>query len=137
MKTLLVLEEDQEGRKALAKVLKKQGYGVLQARDTSAALEHIDSRQVDLVLAGATNHDRSEFLADLRGERPLLPVVFLTDYCEPESRLRGFRYGPFCMSRRLHFYINMRPIGLHELTFLIRMVLGRRIRGRREDLVAA
>lgn len=137
MKTLLLLEEDTEARKVLAKVLKKRGFGVLQAKDEPSALGLASSKSVHMVLAGATGRDRTEFLADVREGHPNLPVVFLTDYCEPESRLRGLVYGAFSVSRRLNFYINMRPIVFHELELLIRMVLGRRQRSRRMDLVAA
>lgn len=127
MRNLLLLEEDAEGRGALARVLKKRGFLVAQAKDQSAALSHLSSaRPVDLVLAGATYRDRVDFLSDLRESRPNLPIIFLSDYCAPESRLRGLTYGAFSMSRRHNFYINMRPVGLDELERLIRIVLGKR-----------
>jgi DNA-binding response OmpR family regulator len=122
---VLLLEEDSEGRESLARVLKKRGFAVLQTGDESSALDILSSTSlIDVVIAGASDLDRLEFLADVREQRPHLPVVFLADYCGPESKLRGILYGAFSMSRRLNFYINMRPIGLTELDRLLRVIVG-------------
>src|SRR3990172_5978508 len=116
MKKGVLLEEGSEGRESLARVLKKRGFAVLQTGDESSALDMLSSiSQIDVVIAGASDRDRLEFLADVREERPHLPVVFFSGYCGPESKLRGILYGAFSMSRRLNFYLNMRPIGLTEL----------------------
>ena len=127
MKRVLLLEEDREGREVLARQLKRRGFFVVQAGSTTAALASLaGSMPVDLVITGITDRDRTEFLSDLRGCRPDLPVIFLSDYCAPESRLRGALYGAFLMSRALLFFINTRPIGLHELDRMIRIILQKR-----------
>lgn len=122
MNNLLLLEEDKEARESLARLLKKKGFAVYQAESESSALWSISSRRIDLVIAGASERDRCEFLADLRELSRHIPVVFLADFCGPEARLRGLAYGPFSMSRRLNFYLNMRPIILTELVRLIRLI---------------
>ncbi len=137
MKNLLLLEEDLEGRESLARLLKKKGFCVIQAADEAAALTALGSAgSLDLVLAGATNRDRSEFLADLRERDVHLPVIFLADYCGPESRLRGL-FGAFSVSRNLNFYINTRPVGLQELERMIRIAMNRRADGCAVPLAAA
>ena len=114
MKNLLLLEEDQEGREALAKVLRKRGFTVRQARDEATALAILAaSPPMDMVLAGATERDRSEFLADVRERKPQVPVIFLSDYCGPEARLRGLAFGAFTMSRSLNFYQHCPVSKLH------------------------
>lgn len=138
MKNVLLLEEDAEGREALAKVLRKRGYRVAQAVDERSAIELLEAAaSVDVVLAGATERDRLEFLADVRDRWPQLPVVFLSDYCGPEAKLRSLVFGAFCVSRRLNFYMNMRPVDLHELDRLLVLVLGRKRAGAGRQLVAA
>ncbi len=138
MKNLLLLEEDREGRESLAKVLRKRGFTVRQAEDEASALAILGaSPPVDVVLAGATERDRTEFLADVREGSSQVPVIFLSDYCGPESKLRGLAFGAFTMSRSLNFYINMRPVGLHELERLIHIVIGRGHTGRSAELIAA
>jgi DNA-binding response OmpR family regulator len=127
MERVLLLEEDSEGRESLARVLRKRGFGVLQAGDESSALGIVSSASpLDVVIAGASYQDRLEFLADVREQRPDLPLVFLADYCGPESKLRGLRYGAFSLFRRLNLYINMRPIGLNELERLLRNIVNHR-----------
>ena len=126
MKNLLLLEEDVEGRETLARILKQRGFRVMQAGDEMAALTTISSAlPIDLVLAGAATFDRSEFLSDMREVRPLLPIMFLTEYCDPEARLRALRYGPFMLSRKLNFYLNVRPVRLTELDRMVRIILSR------------
>ncbi len=138
MKHVLLLEEDGEGRESLARVLKKRGFAVLQTGDETSALDILSSTSlIDVVIAGASDRDRLEFLADVREQRPHLPVVFLADYCGPESKLRGIRYGAFSMSRSLNFYLNMRPIGLTELDRLLRDIVGDRRTESVRSLVAA
>jgi len=124
MRHLLLLEEDIEGREVLARILRKKGFIVMQAKDQFDALTLVVSARVDLVLAGATYRDRTDFLSDLRESRADLPVIFLTDYSGPEAKVPGIKYGPFSMSRNLKFYVNMRPIGLNELDRMIRIALG-------------
>ena len=127
MTRVLLLEEDREGREVLGRILKKKGFSVVQAGNASTALAAISSKMpLDLVIAGITDTDRTVFLSDLREEKPDLPVIFLSDYCAPESRLRGALYGAFLMSRALHFYINTRPVGLHELVRMIGIILHQR-----------
>jgi DNA-binding response OmpR family regulator len=126
MKRVLLLEEDGEGRATLARILKKKGFNIIPAKDDAAAITVLASpMNIDLIIAGATERDRSEFLADVRTCRLDLPVIFLSDYCGPEARLRGLAFGPFSMSRTQNFYINVRPVAFHELDRLIRMVLSR------------
>ncbi len=138
MKRVLLLEEDSEARESLARVLKKRGFVVLQTGDESSAVDIISSASlIDVVIAGASYRDRLAFLADVREQRPNLPVVFLADYCGPESKLRGLRYGAFSVSRNLNVYINMRPIGLNELDRLLRIIGGNRRTERTRNLVAA
>lgn len=132
MKTLVLLEEDREGRETLSGVLRQMGYSVIPAGSEEAALKAVgSSRTVHLVLAGAADRDRLAFLADVREQRPRMPVLLLSDYCEPESRLRGLLYGAFAALSRRNVYINVRPFSLVELAGLLRCVLrGRRTSGK-------
>ena len=137
MKSLLLLEEDFEGRETLSKMLRSRAFRVFPAEHEAAALTVLDSdHSVDLVLAGTTHRDRLEFLSDLRERQHSVPVVFLTDHCDAESRLRGL-FGGFYVSRRLNFYINTRAIEFYELDRLIRIVLNPQRTGCVADIRAA
>ncbi len=123
MKTILVLEEDLEGRDALSAMLRRKGFRVCQAEHEAAALEALGPGcPVDLVLAGATDRNRSDFLACLRSQRPSMPVVLLADCSDAVSR-KQLLSGGFWLSRRLNFYMNTRPVDFNELDRLIRIAL--------------
>lgn len=122
MKSILLLEEDVEGREILTKMLRRRGYRVMPAEHEAAAFDVLEAGSpVDLILAGATYRSRLEFLADLREQSRSLPVVFLTDHRDAESRLGGL-VGGFYVSSKLNLYLNTRPIEFSELDRLIRSV---------------
>lgn len=123
MKNLLLIEEDIEGREVLARILTARGFRVMKATNESAALTVIGSViPVDVVIAGATTRDRSDFLADLRRERPHVPVVFLMNAGRAGSA-SPLSSGPFSLSRKLNFYVNRRSVGIDELDWLIRIII--------------
>jgi CheY-like chemotaxis protein len=123
MKTILVLEEDAEGREVLSKMLRRKGFRVYSVEHEAAAFAALGSgRPIDLVLAGATDRNRADFLALLRARRPSMPAVFLADCGDAVSRERLLS-GGFRLSRSLNFYMNTRPIDFNELDRLIRIAL--------------
>ncbi len=121
---ILLLEENNEGREVLARILKKNGFSVLQAENPATALRMLRSAlPLNLMIAGAAGRDRTEFLSDMRHVRRDLPAIFLADYCKPESVARSPRYGAFLVSRAFRFSLNTRPISLDELHRMIRIAL--------------
>ena len=122
MKSIMLLEEDFDGREILSKMLRQRGYRVMPAEHEAAALAVLDSGSpVDLVLAGATFRDRLEFLARLREQSRSVSIVFLADHHASESSLPGL-VGGFYVSPKFNLYLNTRPIEFHELDRLIRSV---------------
>ncbi len=123
MKSILVLEEDVEGRAVLSNMLRRRGFRVYPVGHETSAFAALDSdRHIDLVLTGATDRDRTDFLAGLRVRRPSMPAIFLTSCQDAVSRERLLS-GGFSMSHSLNFYMNTRPVDLHELDRLIRIAL--------------
>ncbi len=123
MKNLLLIEEDPEGRDVLARILTARGFRVMKAMNESTALTVLGTVvPVDIVIAGATTRDRADFLADLRKERPRVPVIFLMNAGRPAA---GSHHSsdPFSLSRKLNFYINRRSVGIDELDWLIRIII--------------
>ncbi len=123
MKTILVLEEDPEGREALAAMLRQRGFRVYQAGHEAAAFAALGPGcSIDLVLAGATDQNRTDFLAYLRARRHSVPVVLLAN-CDDAVSRKQLLSGGFWQSSRLNFYMNIRPIDFNELDRLIRIAL--------------
>jgi DNA-binding NtrC family response regulator len=123
MYTILVLEEDLEGREVLSTMLRRMGYRVCKAEQEAPALAALGPGfSIDLVIAGATDQNRIDFLACLRAQRPSMPVVLLAACGDALSRKQLLSSG-FWLSRRLNFYMNTRPIDFNELDRLIRIAL--------------
>jgi two-component system, cell cycle sensor histidine kinase and response regulator CckA len=79
-----VVEDEDELRQAVSKLLRKRGFGVVEARDGRAAVDLFRANQqtidvvlLDLTLPGMTGR---EVLEELRRLRPDLKVIITTAY---------------------------------------------------------
>ena len=123
--TLLLVEDEALIRFALKDFLGKQGFRVLAAADSAAALElaagahgGIDALVSDVVLPGIGGRE----LADrLRAGRPTLPCIFMSAH-EEETLVEQGR-----LERGAHYL--EKPFDLPALGALLRLVLGQGARG--------
>ena len=95
--TILLAEDDESVRKMVAKLLRQQGYTVLETGNAHEALplgEHYDGPIhmliSDVVMPGMSG---PELAKRLRKRRPGLPVLFLTGYADRATMQSGVR-GP-------------------------------------------
>jgi len=83
---VLVVEDDAAVRELMADLLRDQGYDVVEAADGPNALEvadragALDLLVTDMVMPGGMNG--AALAARLRGERPGLPVLFVSGYSD-------------------------------------------------------
>ena len=83
---VLVVEDDAAVRELMAGLLRDQGYDVVEAADGPNALEvagragALDLLVTDMVMPGGMNG--AALAARLRGERPGLPVLFVSGYSD-------------------------------------------------------
>ena len=105
--TILLVEPDPETRKLAAFMLAKQGYTVLEARNTAEAFGLYQERgkRVDLLLTEASRCDVNglELARVLEAKDPGLPVVYLSDSANRrltrriETRTKRVLQRPFTM----------------------------------------
>jgi CheY-like chemotaxis protein len=83
-RTLLVVEDEDHLRQAVARMLRKRGYTILEVGDGSSAigLLRADSRRVDLILLdmtipGASTHD---VVQEAASSRPDIRVIVTSTY---------------------------------------------------------
>ncbi len=78
---ILIAADGRLIRSQLQKVLAREGYNILLAKDGSEALEIISSRKVDVVLSDMNLSKSSglELLQSLKRERPEIGVVMMID----------------------------------------------------------
>jgi CheY-like chemotaxis protein len=77
---LLVCDDSPVERRALAHVLRKNGYEVDEADDGQSALHHLQHRNIDLLLLDLNLPEMDGFgvLTYLQKHRPTLPIILLS-----------------------------------------------------------
>jgi len=118
MKTILLIEDDDDLLKSLAEILRRFGYHVVAMSDAESALAHIrGGAAIDLVVTDdrMPGMHGSEFVTVFRKAKPAVPVIMLTGYGGVESYLRSISNGVF-------EYIN-KPVLAIELQRIVQAAL--------------
>ncbi|MBL9139942.1 MAG: response regulator transcription factor [Verrucomicrobiales bacterium] len=97
MKTVLVIEDEPEMRRNIARLLKLEGYDAVSAEDGRAGLDAIRKRRPDLILCDVMmpGMDGHEVLRTLRADPSLhsIPFIFLTAKGEKSDQRGGMNLG--------------------------------------------
>ncbi|TFV38273.1 response regulator transcription factor [Bradyrhizobium frederickii] len=117
---ILVVDDDPEIRKLLARYIESQSLRVVLASNCSEMRERLAAEQVDLVVLDVMLPDGSGLDAcrDLRAKRNMIPVILLTALKEDVDRIVGLEMGA-------DDYLG-KPFNPRELVARIRAVLRRR-----------
>ncbi len=117
---ILVVDDDPEIRKLLARYIESQGFRVLLAENCRELREQLATHHVDLVVLDVMLPDGSGLDAcrDLRAERSNVPIILLTALKEDVDRIIGLEIGA-------DDYLG-KPFNPRELIARIRAVLRRR-----------
>jgi len=79
---IMVVEDDRLNRALLSKVLRQEGYQVLEACDGDLALKILQAFPCDLVITDFLMPilNGIEFVRQLRSLQPQIPIIFITGY---------------------------------------------------------
>ena len=126
---LLLVDDDEAFRKALARELSRVGYEVATADSGAAALDRIAEREPDVVLLDLRLPDRDglEVLEAIRATSPGSDVIMLTGHGSIDTAIQSVRAGAFD-------YI-AKPCPLDELEVRIGRALERQSLRRRASLL--
>jgi len=115
--TILVVDDEHLIRWSMEQVLRREGFGVVQAGTGADALRLAQAESADLVLLDIQlpDADGLEVLERLRAGDPDLPVIMITAHGGVESAVRAMKLGA-------HDYI-IKPVNFEELTIAIRKAL--------------
>jgi DNA-binding response OmpR family regulator len=116
---ILIVDDDPEIRKLLARYLESQSFRVLLAGTRGELLEQMDSHRVDLIVLDVMLPDGSglDICRDLRAARSRTPIILLTALKEDVDRIIGLEIGA-------DDYLG-KPFNPRELVARIRAVLRR------------
>src|SRR5215813_14068539 len=81
-RTILVVEDDRLNRELISKVLRQEGYQVLEACDGAIALEMLQASPCNLVLTdfAMPKVNGSRFVEQLHALQPQMPIILITAY---------------------------------------------------------
>lgn len=117
---ILVVDDDPEIRKLLARYIESQGFRVLLAENCRELREQLATHHVDLIVLDVMLPDGSGLDAcrDLRAQRSNVPIILLTALKEDVDRIIGLEIGA-------DDYLG-KPFNPRELIARVRAVLRRR-----------
>jgi two-component system phosphate regulon response regulator OmpR len=117
---ILVVDDDPEIRKLLARYIESQGFRVLLAANCRELHDRLASHHVDLIVLDVMLPDGSglEVCRDLRAQRSSVPIILLTALKEDVDRIIGLEIGA-------DDYLG-KPFNPRELIARVRAVLRRR-----------
>ena len=93
--SILLVEDDEDTRKLIARLLENRGYTVSISQDGIDALLYLGKKHFDLILSDINmpNLDGFKLLEMMNQKGIKAPVIFLTSRTTPEDEQRGFELG--------------------------------------------
>ena len=97
METILIVDDEKNYLLVLEALLVDAGYEVITCDNAREALEVTTSHDLDLVITDMRmpGVDGMEFLAQLRGLQPEIPVIMMTAYATVEKAVEAMKRGAF------------------------------------------
>lgn len=116
---ILIVDDDLEIRRLLARYMREQGYRVLLASKCADVRESLATNQIDLIVLDVMLPDGSglDLCLDLRATRSTVPIILLTALKEDIDRIIGLELGA-------DDYLG-KPFNPRELVARVRAVLRR------------
>ncbi|MDJ0720608.1 MAG: response regulator [Desulfobacterales bacterium] len=109
--TVLLVDDEEDFRRTLAKRLEKRNLQVLSAAGGEEAMALIRRSAVDVVALDVRmpGMDGIDVLRAIKAHDPLIEVVMLTGHASVEAAVEGMDFGAFD-------YL-MKPVGIDELLY--------------------
>ena len=117
--SILLVDDDAELLKALAKVLEKEGYAVVAKPDALSAMRHVNEskQRFDLVITDVFMPGMSgiAFLSKIKAAFPGVPVIVIAAFGDWDNYAQALREGAAA-------YLN-KPLKKRELLATVRRAL--------------
>ncbi len=115
-KKILIVDDEENARLGLSKLLSQEGYEVASVGDGLEALDFLRTRKVHLVITDIKmpGMDGMAFLRELSRQHPGISAIMMTAYGGVDSYLEAMNLGAY-------EYIN-KPVRLDELKSILRKI---------------
>jgi DNA-binding NtrC family response regulator len=113
------VDDEENARIALSKILSREGYDVASAGNGFEALNYLRGKEVELIITDINMPEMNgmAFLRELNRCHPASNVIMITAYGEVESYIEAMNLGAF-------EYIN-KPVKFEELNKIINKIFKR------------
>lgn len=122
MERILIVDDEENARIGLKKLLALDGFRVDAVGNGYEALEYLDRNSVDLVITDINMPEMNGlvFLRELNRSYPAVNVIMITAYGGVESYLEAMHLGAF-------EYLN-KPVKLEELRVVMARIFNRELK---------
>ncbi len=115
-KRILVVDDEENARIGLSKLLEREGFEVESVSNGYEALNYLNQREVNVIVTDINMPEMNgiTFLKELNKNFPASNVIMITAYGGVESYIEAMNLGAF-------EYIN-KPIKIDELTSILKKI---------------
>lgn len=92
---MLVIEDDENGRKKLTRILQKEGYSVSSAADGEEGIRRFEENKVDVILVDLKMPKKNgiEVLREVKRMTEDVETIVVTGYGDEETAIQAMREG--------------------------------------------
>lgn len=97
MKTVLIIDDEEKLRALLARILKSEGFDVLEAGDCKSGLKSVEVNDIDVVLCDVKLPDGSgvDMVSKIKQKKSQVEVILLTAYGNIADGVQAMKNGAF------------------------------------------
>ena len=97
MKNILIIDDEEKLRGLLARIVKSEGFDVLEASDLKSGFKKLEHTAIDVVLCDVKLPDGNgvDFLEKIKSTYPLTEVILLTAFGKISDGVQAMKNGAF------------------------------------------
>ncbi|MBX9889050.1 MAG: sigma-54 dependent transcriptional regulator [Flavobacteriaceae bacterium] len=97
MKNILIIDDEEKLRGLLARIIKSEGFEVVEAADLKLGIKKLEQNDIDVVLCDVKLPDGNgvDFLQKIKTTSPLTEVILLTAYGNISDGVQAMKNGAF------------------------------------------
>ena len=97
MKTILIIDDEDKLRGLLARIVKSEGFDVIEAQDLKSGFKKLEQNDIDVILCDVKLPDGNgvDFLQKIKSNFPLTEVILLTAYGNIADGVQAMKNGAF------------------------------------------
>ncbi len=97
MKNILIIDDEDKLRGLLSRIVKSEGFNVVEAADLKSGFKKLEQNDIDVVLCDVILPDGNgvDFLEKIKASFPLTEVILLTAYGKISDGVQAMKNGAF------------------------------------------